>query len=106
MMKGQQHTRSMAPRRDPRRARRRWRDSLVGWLALAATVTVVGVLIALGLTYWHAETEYSDQQRVCIAQRFKQFDPKTLSQCVDACKACMSGSTATCTTSCKLKGAT
>jgi hypothetical protein len=24
---------------------------------------------------------------------------------VDACKACMSGNTATCTTSCKLKGA-
>lgn len=103
-MKGQQGGRLPPPRKRDR-VRRSWRDHHVGWLFLAAVVTVIAATIALGLTYWHAETEYSDQQQACIAQRFKRFDPAKLGQCVDACKACMSGNTATCTTSCKLKGA-
>jgi hypothetical protein len=51
------------------------------------------------------ETEYSDQQRACIAQRYKEFDPRKLSQCVDVCKTCMNGNNVTCNTSCKLRGA-
>jgi hypothetical protein len=51
------------------------------------------------------EAEYSDQQRACIAQRYKEFDARNFSQCVDVCEACMTGTTVTCTTSCKLKGA-
>ncbi len=42
---------------------------------------------------------------MCIAQRYKDYDARQLSQCVDVCKACMNGNTATCNTSCKLKGA-
>lgn len=41
---------------------------------------------------------------ICPAKRFP-LDPKNLKQCVDACIACDSGTTMTCTTSCYLKGA-
>ena len=48
---------------------------------------------------------YTEQERVCIAQRYTDYDAKRLSQCVDVCKACLKGTVATCNTSCKLKGA-
>jgi hypothetical protein len=51
------------------------------------------------------EVEYSDQQRICIAQRYSPYDARNLSQCVDVCRTCMKGNTVTCNTSCKLKGA-
>ena len=48
---------------------------------------------------------YTEQERVCIAQRYTDYDAKRLSQCVDVCEACLKGTVATCNTSCKLKGA-
>jgi len=51
------------------------------------------------------QVEYTDEQRACIARQYSNFDPKNLSQCVDVCRVCMRGSTVTCNTSCKLKGA-
>jgi hypothetical protein len=48
---------------------------------------------------------YTDEQRFCIARHFSRYDSQKLDQCVDACIACRSGTTTTCTTSCKLKGA-
>jgi hypothetical protein len=48
---------------------------------------------------------YTEQQRLCIAQRYNNYDPKQLKQCLDVCKTCMNGSVITCNTSCKLKGA-
>jgi hypothetical protein len=48
---------------------------------------------------------YTDEQRLCIARQFSQYDSKKLDECVAACKACRSGTTTTCTTSCGLKGA-
>jgi hypothetical protein len=66
---------------------------------------IVLVAIAICVASCSQEVEYSDQQRLCIAQRYKQFDAKKLSQCVDVCKACMTGNDVTCNTSCKLKGA-
>jgi hypothetical protein len=65
---------------------------------------IVLVAIAICVASCSQEVEYSDQQRACIAQRYKEFDARKLGQCVDACKACMTGTTVTCTTSCKLKG--
>jgi hypothetical protein len=41
---------------------------------------------------------------VCPARR-PPYDAKNLKQCVEACIACDSGTTVTCTTSCTLKGA-
>jgi PBP1b-binding outer membrane lipoprotein LpoB len=66
---------------------------------------IVVAALAIFLASCSQEVEYSDQQRACIAQRYKEFDARKLSQCVDVCKACMNGNTVTCNTSCKLKGA-
>jgi hypothetical protein len=52
-----------------------------------------------------AQPNYTEQQRLCISQRYNIYDPKSLSQCVDVCRTCMKGNVVTCNTSCKLKGA-
>jgi hypothetical protein len=65
---------------------------------------IVLVAIAVGLASCSQEVEYTDQQRACVSQRYKEFDARKLSQCVDVCKACMNGNNVTCNTSCKLKG--
>jgi hypothetical protein len=74
-------------------------------VTVAPRSVILLVAAAAGLAACSQEPEYSDQQRACIAQRYKKFDARNLSQCVDVCKACMTGTTVTCTTSCKLKGA-
>ena len=51
------------------------------------------------------EPEYSDQQRACIAKLYRRYDPKQGTQCFNVCRSSMAGTTATCTTSCNLKGA-
>jgi hypothetical protein len=66
---------------------------------------IILVAVAIGLASCSQDVEYTDQQRVCISQRYKKFDARQLSQCVDVCKACMNGNNVTCNTSCKLKGA-
>jgi hypothetical protein len=66
---------------------------------------IVLVALAIGLASCSQEVAYTNEQRMCIAQRYKDYDARQLSQCVDVCKACMNGNTATCNTSCKLKGA-
>ena len=67
----------------------------------------IGVLISAAalLTSCSEKIDYTDEQRKCIAQRYTKYDATQLSQCVDVCKACMNGNTATCNTSCRLKGA-
>jgi hypothetical protein len=71
---------------------------LLRWLLLAC--------FAVGLEACSEEQPgYTQQQRVCISQRYKNYDPKQLNQCLDVCKNCMNGSVVTCNTSCKLKGA-
>ena len=62
-------------------------------------------LLAAFLTSCSNEPEYTDEQRTCIAKQYNMFDAKKLDQCVKVCRACMGGNTVTCTTSCKLKGA-
>jgi hypothetical protein len=72
-----------------------------------ATLRTCGVLVAVALAVASCskEPEYAGEQRVCIAQHYSKYDPKDLNQCVAVCKDCMNGTTTTCTTSCKLKGA-
>ena len=71
---------------------------LLGLLLLAC--------FAVGLAACSEEQPaYTEQQRVCIAQRYTNYDPKQLKQCLDVCKTCMNGTVITCNTSCKLKGA-
>ena len=72
-----------------------------------ATLRTCSILVAVALAVASCskEPEYTGEQRVCIAQHYGKYDPKDLNQCVAICKACMSGTTTTCNTSCKLKGA-
>ena len=84
---------------------RRSDQSAVRWLVLAV-MAVAAALATFMLFYSRGEADYSDKQRFCISQRWQQFDPKKLPQCLDVCKACMKGNSVTCNTSCKLKGAT
>jgi starvation-inducible outer membrane lipoprotein len=62
-------------------------------------------LVALLLAACSNEPEYTAGQRACITERHKVYNERQLDQCVDVCKGCMGGSTVTCNTSCKLKGA-
>ena len=41
----------------------------------------------------------------CASELYSPFNPKSLEQCVAACIKCDRGTTATCSTSCTLKGA-
>jgi hypothetical protein len=66
---------------------------------------IVLVAAAIGLASCSQEVGYTDQQRICIAQRHSDYDARQISQCVDVCKACMNGNTVTCNTSCRLRGA-
>jgi hypothetical protein len=59
----------------------------------------------IGLAGCSQEASYTEPERICIAQRYTDYDAKRLGQCVDVCKACMKGNTLTCNTSCRLKGA-
>jgi hypothetical protein len=70
---------------------------------------VRSILIALAIGLGSCSQEqpgYTDKQRVCIAQHYRDYNPKQLSQCVGVCEACLNGTAATCNSSCKLKGAT
>jgi hypothetical protein len=70
------------------------------WVAL-----VLLTAFAVGLGSCSEQPDYSEQQRVCISQHYRDYDAKNLGQCVDVCRSCMNGNIATCNTSCKLKGA-
>ena len=62
--------------------------------------------IALFTAACSKDDGFSDQQRLCIAQKFPTYDAKNMEQCLSVCKACLGGNTVTCSTSCKLKGET
>jgi hypothetical protein len=62
--------------------------------------------LAVGLASCSQEQAgYTEQERACIVQRYKDYDAERLRQCVEVCEACLKGTIATCNTSCKLKGA-
>ena len=64
-----------------------------------------GAAMALLVAGCSKSDGYSQQQRLCIAQKFPGYDSTKMDECVAACKACLNGNTITCTTSCTLKGA-
>jgi uncharacterized protein YcfL len=66
---------------------------------------ILCIIAAVLLAACSNEPEYTDQQQACIARQYKIYDRKQIDQCLNVCKSCMSGTTTTCTTSCKLKGA-
>jgi hypothetical protein len=50
-------------------------------------------------------SEYTEQERVCITQRYTNYDANRLSQMCRCVQSCRNGTIVTCNTSCKLKGA-
>jgi hypothetical protein len=50
-------------------------------------------------------TEAQVKSLQCAKNRYADFNPKNMQQCVDACIVCDKGSVTTCTTACTLKGA-
>jgi len=90
---------------DVNRLQEKYLLKMGGW-----TMRQLGFLIltclAVGLGACSEEQpEFTEQQRMCISQRYNNYDPKQLNQCLDVCKNCMKGSVVTCNTSCKLRGA-
>lgn len=51
------------------------------------------------------ETAQKDPELVCAAKVHKNYDPTRMDECIDVCKACRGGTTISCTTACRLKGA-
>lgn len=64
---------------------------------------IVLITVALAVASCSKETEFTDRQRACIAERYSKYDVTKFDQCVDVCQQCLAGTTTTCTTSCKLK---
>ena len=51
------------------------------------------------------ETDVTGSAATCAARLYSSYHPKDLKQCMDVCIQCNRGVTTTCSTSCKLKGA-
>ncbi len=63
------------------------------------------IIIAALFTGCSKEEDYTEQQRICIWRQYSSYDRKQVDQCVHVCKNCFGGNTTTCTTSCRLNGA-
>ena len=74
-------------------------------MRLMGLILLTAFAVGLGSCSEETQPDYTEQQHVCISQRYNNYDAKRLSQCVDVCRSCLSGTIATCNTSCKLKGA-
>ena len=57
-------------------------------------------IVAVALAACSQEPDYTPEQRACIASHHPTYEPRNLSQCVDACRVCMRGNVVTCNTSC------
>jgi PBP1b-binding outer membrane lipoprotein LpoB len=61
--------------------------------------------LAVVLTSCSPEPDATGSKNKCATDLYPSYDPKRMDQCVAVCKKCDHGVTATCTTSCTLKGA-
>ena len=50
-------------------------------------------------------SETNPEGMKCARQRYADYNPKNMKQCVDVCITCERGSMTTCSTSCTMKGA-
>ena len=63
-------------------------------------------LVLLTTAACQQETEVTGStSNKCVADLFPSYNPRNLNQCLSACSRCDHGTTATCSMSCKLKGA-
>jgi hypothetical protein len=70
-------------------------------------VCIVGFAMALlcGGCSQSQEQEVTGSTAACATRLYSAYNPKDMKQCVDVCIQCNRGVTTTCSTSCKLKGA-
>jgi PBP1b-binding outer membrane lipoprotein LpoB len=66
---------------------------------------VVVFALAVVVVSCKPEEETTGSVNKCATELFTSYNPKSLDQCVAACRTCDHGTTTTCTTSCTLKGA-
>lgn len=62
-------------------------------------------LVLIALNGCSNDASETDEQRACITREFPRYNPAKFEDCVSACQSCQRGVTATCATSCRLKGA-
>lgn len=65
----------------------------------------IAIFVCLLTSSCSPDTEVTNAAGSCPAKLYGVYNPKNMSQCVGVCKNCDRGTTATCTTSCTLKGA-
>jgi len=84
---------------------------------IQATMWVVGgkclskvaiglVFVSIAIAACSQESSENDAERTCALNLYPSYDVTRLDQCMAVCKSCRGGNTVTCSTSCKLKGAT
>jgi hypothetical protein len=66
---------------------------------------VLLLALSLSLMACHDEEATGAINVRCAEKLYSPYNPKNLEQCIAACKSCERGTTATCTTSCRLRGA-
>jgi hypothetical protein len=67
------------------------------WLAL---------LLPILLSACWSDENLPPEAKVCAANLYSNFNPRSHEQCMNICKKCQNGNTLTCSTACQLKGAT
>ena len=63
------------------------------------------VFVSLAVVACSPESAQNDAEQTCALKLYPNYDETRLDQCMAVCKSCRSGNTVTCSTSCKLKGA-
>lgn len=67
---------------------------------------IVLILALMVMTGCKQEPEITGStSNKCVAELFSAYNPKNLDHCLAACSRCDHGTAATCSMSCKLKGA-
>jgi len=73
-------------------------------MRLASVAVLVSALACLGCSQAE-DTDVTGAIADCAGRLYSPYNPKDLKQCVDVCVQCKRGVMTTCSTSCKLKGA-
>jgi hypothetical protein len=63
------------------------------------------IMFGLMTAACNQEQDITGSTPVFAMRNYTSFNPRDMTQCVAACKACAHGNTVTCITSCTLKGA-
>jgi hypothetical protein len=78
---------------------------VVGETCLHKLVITLLAIGALALAGCKPEAAEPDSERACALKLFPKYSETLVDQCMAVCKTCGKGNTVTCSTSCKLKGA-